>query len=436
MPRARIMYFYGNISGMATDIEVFRRVFERFNSSSGSSVATREDVDNDNSWQVDVGYFDDDPNTYPVVDVQISLEQIYAAFLPRARINVFMINQEIGHDTAKYALVDVILCKTHYAAALVQRRCKQLGITPSPRIVETRFCSKDVMASMHMFNVETQGAWSATPATAGFLHVAGKSRCKQTRAVLDAWSQHQEWPPLHVVCNPAFIRRDILPYLNDGGDNNNMIPKKNIIMHTRRLSERALRTLQMTTPFHICPSEAEGWGHAINEGRSCAAVVVTTHGPPMNELAQDHVSGILVHPVKSVRYRQRRLWMSLLPGSVFLVSPKTVADAVERCLALTIDQRRALGLAARYQYEADRCAFESCMETLITQWCCLSSAAPPRGHPAATAINYVRANVRQVQDIVPRNLIRSIVSAVLLVTIAAAVSRIMLGRRTLQQSGM
>ena len=35
--------------------------------------------------------------------------------------------------------------------------------------------------------------------------------------------------------------------------------------------------------FHLMPAGYEGWGHALNEGIGCGAVVITTNHPPMNE---------------------------------------------------------------------------------------------------------------------------------------------------------
>lgn len=435
--RARILYFYGNISGMATDISLFRHALLR------------------QGWEVDIGYFDDNPSSYEIVDLQISLEQIYGNFLPRARINAFMVNQEIGHDTAKYALVDCILCKTYYAARIIHRRCKQLRIHPLPHIIVTRFSSTDVVATIHHRDPLQHGAWNAPGSS--FLHVAGKSRCKQTRAVLDAWSRHPEWPTLHVVCNPKYIGKDIRPYLvsaihegqgnrathtpHGSGDrrSSSSISINNIVMHTERLSEEALRSLQMNTPFHICPSEAEGWGHAINEARSCAAVIITTNGPPMNELAVDNVSGVLVRVTRAVRYRQRHLWMSLLPGSVYLVDPTTVTEAVQRCIAMSMEDRKRMGMAARYAYEYDRHTFELQMKRAIHWWQVLlhrNDSADVLGAPTLPqphtnllrSCNYIRANVNQIVDLVPRSLLRAIVSVVVIIGLFAAIRKIVTSR--------
>ena len=49
--------------------------------------------------------------------------------------------------------------------------------------------------------------------------------------------------------------------------------------------------------MHVCCSDAEGFGHYINEGRAHGALVrtVTTDAAPMNELV-DESCGLLVAP--------------------------------------------------------------------------------------------------------------------------------------------
>lgn len=453
--RARILYYYGNISGMATDIQVFRHVLEQ------------------NGWTVELGYFDDDPIQYDTVDLQISLEQIYGTFLPLGRVNAFMPNQEIMHDTAKYALVDLILCKTRYAKMLIEQRCRQLNIQPpaTPRIVHIRFSSKDIMAALRRYDPVSQGAWcrpelesssskiSQQQPHPAFLHVAGKSRCKQTRAVMDAWAQHPDWPPLHVVCNPAFIGKDIRPYLatyddtkqNKSNPDSTGVPLEhwpNIIMYTQRLSERTLRKLQMSIPFHICPSETEGWGHAINESRSCAAIVITTDGPPMNELVRHHMNGILVKPYKKIRFRRRHIWMSILNGEVSLVRPLDVVAAIEQCLSLTIEQRQKLALAARKTFEEDRRYFDSTMANLLHTYFPYNhddndmlNIIEPMNVKGQSALqrhhqfnimrsrNYLRANVRQLVDIFPKNILRSLMVVVMWFVLLAVIRRQRVSKR-------
>ena len=55
-------------------------------------------------------------------------------------------------------------------------------------------------------------------------------------------------------------------------------------MHAAILDDAALRTLQNSHRFHLCLSEAEGWGHYIAEALSVGAITLTCDAAPMNEL--------------------------------------------------------------------------------------------------------------------------------------------------------
>src|SRR6202035_3464945 len=58
----------------------------------------------------------------------------------------------------------------------------------------------------------------------------------------------------------------------------------NLTVHRGFLGDEALRALQNAHRFHLCLSEAEGWGHYIAEAMSVAAVTFTCDAAPMNEL--------------------------------------------------------------------------------------------------------------------------------------------------------
>jgi glycosyltransferase involved in cell wall biosynthesis len=107
-----------------------------------------------------------------------------------------------------------------------------------------------------------------------FLHVAGKSGNKGTKAVIQAWQMiPNSLPPLTVVAsNPEYQKQFELN-------------RSNIDFRTK-VTEDELVRLMNSHKFHIAPSPYEGFGHSIHEGAGCGAFVFVTNAPPFT--APDH----------------------------------------------------------------------------------------------------------------------------------------------------
>ncbi len=265
-------------------------------------------------------------------DANLFLEHASRALLRTARHNYFMVNQEIKHDAAAYPYLDAVLCKTQYARALMQRVADTRRY--AWRAVYTSHSSEDVR--------DTRVCKRAGEV----LHAAGKSLNKNTSLVLALWLRRTDLPLLHVVLDPCVVPVPPEAYC-----------AANICMHAT-LPPHELRALQNRCALHLCPSEAEGFGHYINEARAVGAVVLTTNAPPMNELVTDGESGLLV-PVKPGCHANR--YGPAVPGGcTFRISEQALERTVERYLALSDTQRKQLGGAARARYEHDtehmRCA--------------------------------------------------------------------------------
>ena len=112
-----------------------------------------------------------------------------------------------------------------------------------------------------------------------------------------------------------------------------------------KLDDAELRALQNRHAFHLCPSEAEGFGHCIAEAMSCAAVTLTTNAPPMNELITPE-RGVLVDYHRMSTQRS---------GANYYVDPADLERQVEAIIAMDERSIAQLGDNARQWYlENDR----------------------------------------------------------------------------------
>jgi hypothetical protein len=160
-----------------------------------------------------------------------------------------------------------------------------------------------------------------------WFHCAGKSVQKQTETIYKTWMKNPGFPQLTILQDPKFYKpRPVI---------------KNINYCYDRVTDGFLKTMQNTFGVHVCPSETEGFGHYINEALSCKAIVITTDGPPMNELVTSE-RGILCKYTRDEPVRQSRR---------YVISESNLEQAVQETMVLDENKRESIRLNARTFYE-------------------------------------------------------------------------------------
>ena len=134
-------------------------------------------------------------------------------------------------------------------------------------------------------------------------HSQGKSKAKGTRFLIEAW------------------KNDSLPKLNLVSRGKQKVKYGDIKVYNRFLPEEKFKSIMNECLIHIYPCQVEGFGHCINESKSCGAVVVTTDYAPMNE----HVSNFVI-PVYKKKY------FSSFLGESVIVRPSDISKIVKNLL--------------------------------------------------------------------------------------------------------
>ena len=247
-------------------------------------------------------------------DLNIFLEQVEPFCLPLAKAHIMVPNQEWLRDNSTPYLteMDAVLCKTRHAEEIFREK----GFP-------TTFIS---FTSADRYDAGCPRNYDA------FFHLAGSSDQKGTAPLVDLWSTHPEWPTLTVVQHPS---------------NRLDVTATNIRYISEHIDDEMLRRLQNDNGVHVCPSEAEGFGHSIVEAMSCRALVVTTDAPPMNELVSADCGAL----VKYDRTAPRR-W-----GTAYYVDRRSMEDTIDTVIGMSSTDKSVFGERARAWFEMNDARF-------------------------------------------------------------------------------
>jgi hypothetical protein len=247
-------------------------------------------------------------------NVAFHLERVAPLWKRKAATHFLIPNQERfpRRLLGRLAMIDHVLCKSRHAVEVFSAH----------------------HASVHFigFTSEDRRDEGQHPDYGRFFHLAGRSTLKNTSLLLELWGKHPEWPRLTLVQHP---------------DNAPSTVPQNVELVSRYLADAELRDLQNACGIHLCPSLSEGWGHYIVEAMSCAAVTLTKDAPPMNELVSAD-RGVLV-PYR--RCEPRHMGMN------FHADAEALEAAVERLIAMPVQDKLALGLAGRRWFEENASTF-------------------------------------------------------------------------------
>jgi len=241
-------------------------------------------------------------------DVNVYLETVVPSLRPCARENWVVPDPEWWFTHWPIDVWDRVLTKTHEGTRLfrthVGDRCTYLG-----------WQARDVYDA-------------AVPRARRFLHVAGKSRAKNTEAVLEGAKRARV--PVTVIA-----RRPGEPL---------------------RVADAQLDHMLNAHAFCLLPSAYEGYGHSLHEAYGCGQVVITTDAAPMNETGP----AILIPPDGCHPSRP-----DVLHRVLHRVTGAAVAAAMHRALALTDAEIATMSQEIRAAFAGQRAEFQANLDAVL-----------------------------------------------------------------------
>ena len=246
-----------------------------------------------------------------IADLNIYLEVVNNLLVKFAKFNIMIPNQEwyYKHWVPYLTNFDLILTKTQYATKLFNnipevKQVQYLGWTSHDKYNQ----------KLSQFNRRC-------------LHLCGRSIYKQTQKIVNKW--RPEYIPLTVIYSPKDVK---------------LKTKKqdNITYISQKLSNQQLEMMMNKHSIHLCCSETEGFGHYINEAKSCQVLVVSTDAPPMNELV-DKKCGL------SIKFRREKTLYKTL-GNKYEFDDNHFHQIISSLEKISEKDIREKGILARKSY--------------------------------------------------------------------------------------
>jgi hypothetical protein len=256
-------------------------------------------------------------------DFNVFLEEFYPTLYPMARRQILIPNQEWfpEHQVEHLKKADLVICKTRHA----QQIFIDLGASTS----YSSFTSRDRRQT------------ARRPMQREFLCLSGNQVSVDGNLVLTLWARHPEWPRLTITSDGSLPR----------------VSSPNVRQIGGFLTDDAIGRLQNEHLFHLCVSRAEGFGHKLNEGMSCGAIVIATDGPPMNELITPE-RGMLVRFARSE---------PLGLGTAFDFDEVDLEATVEKCLRLSTAEIERMSQRARSWYDENDRFFRATFPQILRE---------------------------------------------------------------------
>jgi hypothetical protein len=259
-------------------------------------------------------------------DINIFFEHISPKYYSFAKVNLFFPNPEWFEWPHMLRGLDLVLCKTH--------DCQ--------RIFDTIKSEKDTWQTVYTsFTSEDRNTGQRAEEIV-YLHTAGQSTAKGTDTVFKAWKE--DYPILILT-----KLRDFKYYQRK---------QDNILTCFERVPLDILKELQNKCTFGVCPSEYEGFGHYIWEGKSCGQIIITTDAPPMNEMVTTD-NGFLIPSGRSRRFNFGRLHS---------IDPIPFQGVIEKTMLLTPKEISKMRLASRKSWEENDKLFKETFLQIIKDY--------------------------------------------------------------------